>query len=120
MEDAREDCSESRFQALNCVEKHFYALVFTRERARCLCSVGAAQTAENRPTMPRKPKPELLDQDAPEATQAWFAKARPASEVLPGLRGKAAAKAMLKPKRGRPALETPNEHVNIRPIADIG
>ena len=69
--------------------------------------------------MPRKPKPELLDQDAPEATQAWFAKARPASEVLPELLGDAAAKAMLKPKRGRPALETPKEHVNIRLDADI-
>ena len=69
--------------------------------------------------MPRKPKLELLDQDAPEATQAWFAKARPASEVSPGLLGDAAAKAMLKHKRGRPALETPKEHVH-RSIADIG
>ncbi|MDO9236491.1 MAG: BrnA antitoxin family protein [Aquabacterium sp.] len=44
--------------------------------------------------MPRKPNPELLDQDAPEATQEWFAKARP-------------------------ALDKPKEHVNIRLDADI-
>lgn len=69
--------------------------------------------------MTRKPNPELMDQDAPEASQEWFVKARPASEVLPGLLGDAAAKAMLKPKRGRPALDKPKEHVNIRLDADI-
>lgn len=69
--------------------------------------------------MPRKPNPELLDNDAPEATDAWFAKARPASDVLEGLLGQAAAKEMLKPKRGRPALATPKEHVNIRLDADV-
>ena len=35
--------------------------------------------------MPRKPSPELIDQTAPEATDDWFAKARAASDVLPGL-----------------------------------
>lgn len=69
--------------------------------------------------MPRKPNPELLDQDAPEATDQWFAKARPASEVLPELLGQSAAKEMLKPKRGRPSLANPKEHVNIRLDADI-
>jgi uncharacterized protein (DUF4415 family) len=69
--------------------------------------------------MPRKPNPELLDTDAPEATPEWFAKARPASEVLTGLFGQPAAQEMLKPKRGRPALATPKEHVNIRLDADI-
>ena len=42
--------------------------------------------------MPRKPNPERLDNDAPEATEEWFAKARPAKDVLadlkrPGFRG---------------------------------
>ncbi len=69
--------------------------------------------------MPRKPNPELLDQESPELTDEWFAKARPASEVLPGLFGEAVAKAMLQPKRGRPALATPKEHINIRLDADI-
>ncbi len=69
--------------------------------------------------MPRKPNPELQDTDTPEATEAWFAKARPASEVLPGLFGQSAAKEMLKPKRGRPTLAEPKEHVNIRLDADI-
>ena len=69
--------------------------------------------------MPRKPNPELLDDENPELTDESFAKARPASEVLPGLFGHAAAKAMLKPKRGRPVLATPKEHINIRLDADI-
>jgi uncharacterized protein (DUF4415 family) len=69
--------------------------------------------------MPRKPNPELIDNDTPEATQEWFAKARPASEVLGKLLGKTAAAEMLKPKRGRPALAQPKEHVNIRLDADV-
>jgi uncharacterized protein (DUF4415 family) len=69
--------------------------------------------------MPRKPNPELIDHDTPEATQEWFAKARPASEVLGKLLGKTAAEEMLKPKRGRPTLAQPKEHVNIRLDADV-
>ncbi len=69
--------------------------------------------------MPRKPNPELIDQEAPEATDEWFANARPAKEVLSGLLGDAAAKEMLKPKRGRPPSAAPKEHVNIRLDADI-
>lgn len=37
--------------------------------------------------MPRKPNPERLDNDAPEATDEWFAKARPAKDVLADLMG---------------------------------
>jgi hypothetical protein len=48
--------------------------------------------------MPQKPKPEYIDSENPEATDAWFAKARPAQEVLPELFGKAAAQELLKPK----------------------
>jgi uncharacterized protein (DUF4415 family) len=69
--------------------------------------------------MPRKPNPERLDVDAPELDAEWFAKARPASDVLEGMFGKTAAKEMLKPKRGRPALAHPKEHVNIRLDADV-
>lgn len=69
--------------------------------------------------MPRKPNPELIDQTAPEATDDWFAKARHASEVLPGLLGDTAVQEMLKPKRGRPLSTAPKEHVNIRLDADI-
>ena len=64
--------------------------------------------------MPRKPNPELIDQTAPEVNDAWFAKARPAQDVLPGLLEDAAAQEMLKPKRGRPPSTAPKEHVNIR------
>ncbi len=69
--------------------------------------------------MPRKPNPEKVDQDNPEMTEDWLAKARPASKLLPGLFGEAAAKEMLKPKRGRPISATPKEHINIRLDADI-
>jgi uncharacterized protein (DUF4415 family) len=69
--------------------------------------------------MPRKPNPELTDDEAPEATNGWFAKARPAKGVLPGLLGDAAATELLKPKRGRPPASQTKEHVNIRLDADI-
>ena len=69
--------------------------------------------------MPRKLNPELIDDDAPEATDAWFQKARPAADVLPGLVGKRAAQELLKPKRGRPLSANPKEHVNIRLDADV-
>lgn len=67
----------------------------------------------------RKPDPELLDDDAPEADAAWFKQARPAKDVLKDLVGQTTATEMLKPKRGRPPLEEPKEHVNIRLDADI-
>ena len=69
--------------------------------------------------MRRKPNPELIDQTVPEATDEWFAKARLAKDVLPGLLGNGAAREMLKPKRGRPPSPAPKEHVNIRLDADI-
>lgn len=69
--------------------------------------------------MPRKPNPELIDDDAPEATDEWFQKARPARDVLPGLVGASAAQELLKPKRGRPLSANPKEHVNIRLDADV-
>ncbi len=70
--------------------------------------------------MSRKPNPELIDDDAPEATDEWFARARPARDVLPELLGEAAAQELLKPKRrGRPLSATPKQHVNIRLDADI-
>ena len=69
--------------------------------------------------MPRKPNPELIDAEAPEASDQWFAKARSAHEVLPALMGADAAAEMLKPKRGRPPLAAPKAHVNLRLDADI-
>jgi uncharacterized protein (DUF4415 family) len=69
--------------------------------------------------MPRKLNPEMIDEDAPEATDEWFRRARPASDVLPELFGKGAARELLKPKRGRPLSAKPKEHVNIRLDADV-
>ena len=69
--------------------------------------------------MPRKPDPEQIDDDAPEATSEWFATARPARDVLPALVGQQAAQELLEPRRGRPTSENPKEHLNIRLDADI-
>jgi len=69
--------------------------------------------------MTRKPNPELIDTEAPEADEKWFANARPAQEALPELFGDVAAREMLKPKRGRPIAAQTKDHVNIRLDADI-
>ena len=69
--------------------------------------------------MPRTPTPEAVDTDNPEATKEWFARARPARDVLPELVGEATANDMLARKRGRPPLSQTKEHVNIRLDADI-
>lgn len=63
--------------------------------------------------MSNKPNPERLDDENPVWTTEDFAKARPASEVLPQIFGEAAAKEMLKP-RGRPRVAFPKERINIR------
>lgn len=64
--------------------------------------------------MGRKPKPELIDDENPEWTDEDFARARPASEVLPELIGAKAAAELLKPKRGRPPKLAPKRPINIR------
>jgi len=69
--------------------------------------------------MPHEPNPELLDTDTSEATQEGFVKARPASDVMPGLFGQFAVQEILKPRCGRPALAAPKEHVNSYLNADI-
>jgi uncharacterized protein (DUF4415 family) len=52
--------------------------------------------------MTKKPSPARVDTVNPEWSAEDFAKVKPAREVLVGLFGKAQAKEMLKPKRGRP------------------
>jgi uncharacterized protein (DUF4415 family) len=66
-----------------------------------------------------KPKPELADDDAPELSSGWFEEAKPASNALPRLVGMKNAAELLEPKRGRPPVENPKEHVNIRLDSDI-
>jgi hypothetical protein len=48
--------------------------------------------------MSKKPNPELLDDENPEWTAEDFAKARPASDVLPRIFGEQTAREMLKPR----------------------
>ena len=60
-----------------------------------------------------RPNPTMTDDDSPELTAADFARARPASDVLPELFGQAAAAAMLKP-RGRPKAAAPKVSLTMR------
>jgi uncharacterized protein (DUF4415 family) len=53
------------------------------------------------------------DPDSPELEEEFFKRARPASEVLPGLIGKAGAEALLK-KRGRPVGSGKKEQLTVR------
>jgi uncharacterized protein (DUF4415 family) len=59
------------------------------------------------------------DPDSPEWTEEDFARARPASEVLPEIFGAEAAAEMLKPKGGRPPKENPKVFTGIRLDADV-
>ena len=67
---------------------------------------------------PTKRDPERIDDAAPELDDAWFARARPAAEMLPALVGPDAAAEMLK-RRGRPRLEQPKRLVSLRLDADV-
>lgn len=64
--------------------------------------------------MPRKPNPELIDDENPEWTEADFARARPAAEVLREQFGAEAVAHLLKPKRGRPPKAARKRAINIR------
>lgn len=64
--------------------------------------------------MRRKPNPELIDDTNPEWTDADFARARPAADVLREQFGAEAAAQLLKPKRGRPLKAARKRATNIR------
>jgi uncharacterized protein (DUF4415 family) len=68
--------------------------------------------------MNKRPDPEMIDDENPEWTAEDFARARPASEVLPGIFGEAVAREMLKP-RGRPRAEFTKERITIRLSPDV-
>lgn len=67
----------------------------------------------------RRKQPTSIDDENPEWTAEDFALARPASEVLPKLVGKATAAEMLRPRRGRPVSANPKAHVNLRLDPDV-
>jgi len=87
--------------------------------------------------MPIKPNPELIDDENPELTDEWFARARPAREVLPpslyaALTDKSkpavfrhvtdaehAERVEAIRKRGRPKSEAPKEKINVRISPDV-
>lgn len=66
----------------------------------------------------RKPSPELIDDEIPEWTAADFKRARPATEVLPEILGKALAAQLLKP-RGRPKSPDAKVSISLRVPPDI-
>lgn len=59
-----------------------------------------------------KPNPELIDEENPEWTDAMFAEARPAAEVL-------GDDFMKKARRGRPKSVAPKAEVKIRIDAQV-
>jgi uncharacterized protein (DUF4415 family) len=67
----------------------------------------------------RKHPSTLIDDENPEWTVEDFARAKPASEVLPKFMGSVAAAEMLRPKRGRPISANPKAHVNLRLDPDV-
>ena len=67
--------------------------------------------------MKKHPNPELIDDENPEWTDADFARARPAAEMLPELFGAQVARAMLKP-RGKQVAPT-KQAVTVRYSPDV-
>jgi len=63
--------------------------------------------------MRKKTQPEQIDDDNPQWASEDFAKAQPASAVLPHIFGESVAAEMLKP-RGRPRAAFPKQRINIR------
>ena len=68
--------------------------------------------------MPKRPNPELIDDENPEWTDEMFAQAKSAAEVLPKLFSAKTAEAMLKP-RGRPPAKLTKVPTTIRFDADV-
>ncbi|MEQ1714706.1 MAG: BrnA antitoxin family protein [Hyphomicrobium sp.] len=66
----------------------------------------------------RKPDPTLIDRTNPEWTKADFARARPASDVLPKLLPKEVAERLLRP-RGRPKTGNAKKLVSLRLSAAV-
>lgn len=64
--------------------------------------------------MGKRPNPELIDDENPELTDDWFARARPAAEVLREQFGAEAVAHLLKPRRGRPPKAARKRAINIR------
>ena len=67
--------------------------------------------------MKKHPNPELIDDENPEWTDEKFARARPASEVLPELFGAQVTKTLLKP-RGKQVAPT-KRAVTVRYSPDV-
>ncbi len=117
-EDTRKAYGEQGFRMLGFIENGCMPLYLRRAMARCTSSACAKPIHERSRDMQKRPNPALIDDENPEWTDADFARARPAVDVLPELFGEKTAKAMLKP-RGRPPAEVVKERITIRFDADV-
>ncbi|MGE4336070.1 MAG: BrnA antitoxin family protein [Pigmentiphaga sp.] len=61
----------------------------------------------------KRRNPKMVDSENPEWTDADFARAKTAAEVLSELFGQRTAETMLRP-RGRPKSASPKTHLNVR------
>jgi len=83
--------------------------------------------------MSHLPDPELIDDENPELTDEWFARARPAREVLPPalyaaltdkrqpviIRHVSDAEDTARRRGGRPKSAAPKEKINVRLSPDV-
>jgi uncharacterized protein (DUF4415 family) len=67
----------------------------------------------------KKPNPERLDDDNPELTREELRRARPASEVLPGLIGQKATDELMRRGRGRPLKDDKKVSTTVRLDPDV-
>jgi uncharacterized protein (DUF4415 family) len=67
----------------------------------------------------KKPNPERLDDDNPELTREELRRARPASEVLPGLIGQKATDELMRRGRGRPIKDDKKISTTVRLDPDV-
>ena len=67
----------------------------------------------------KKPDAERIDEDNPEITREELRRARPASEVLPGLIGQKATDELMRRGRGRPHKEEKKVSTTVRLDPDV-
>lgn len=120
VEDVRRDYGERRYRVFGYIGDRLYAPYSRHAAMPSMSSACGKPTAERSNIMAERRKQSTsIDDENPEWTAEDFARARPASEVLPKLVGTAAAAEMLRPKRGRPVSANPKAHVNLRLDPDV-
>jgi uncharacterized protein (DUF4415 family) len=111
-EDDRFDYGETRYIAFGEIDGTLHCLVFTFRGSKVQLTQGKPTRTD---AMAKRPKfdPELHEEN-PEWTARDFARARPATEVLPP-----EVIAQFRNKGGRPRAENPKQAVKLRIDADV-